>query len=168
MDAELTKKIYEKVPVLIDEAMGEEENPWGIKFMSMFHMANDSHMFLDGPGVNRLPLYEAKLIHHYDHRWATYGAYGNSRDVTLAEKEDPSFQITPRYWVERSEVQARLKAQGWDRQWLMGGETLQGPLMNGHSFRAQCQLKELGIRRQFSLRKETDHCYQLSRHLLAR
>ncbi len=120
MDAELTKKIYRQVPVLIHEALGEQGNPWGIKFMTMFHMSNDSHLFFGEPASDRLPLYEAKLIHHYDHRWATYGADGSSRDVTLDEKQDPAFQVTPRYWVERDEVEARLRAQGWDRQWLMG------------------------------------------------
>jgi hypothetical protein len=121
MDAQLTKKIYSKVPVLIDEALGEAGNPWGISFrQGLFNMTSDSHLFFDEPSPNRLPLYEAKLIHHYDHRWATYEADGSSRDLTLAEKQDPDFKITPRYWVERSEVQERLKAQGWDRQWLMG------------------------------------------------
>ncbi|QNG26150.1 N-6 DNA methylase [Synechococcus sp. HK01-R] len=120
MDAELTKKIYNRVPVLIDEALGEQGNPWGVRFTTMFHMSNDSHLFFDESAADRLLLYEAKLIHHYDHRWATYEADDSNRDVTLAEKRDPSFQITPRYWVEESEVQARLKAQGWDRQWLMG------------------------------------------------
>lgn len=120
MDAELTKKIFGRVPVLIDEALGEQGNPWGIKFMTMLHMSNDSHLFFDAPATDRLPLYEAKLIHHYDHRWAAYEADGSSGDVTLAEKQDPDFKITPRYWVERREVEDRLKAQGWDRQWLMG------------------------------------------------
>jgi hypothetical protein len=83
-------------------------------------MSNDSHLFFDENAPSRLPLYEAKLIHHYDHRWSTYTADGSSRDVTLTEKQDPDFEITPRYWVEQSEVQARLKAQGWDQQWLMG------------------------------------------------
>jgi hypothetical protein len=120
MDAELTKKIYSRVPVLIDEAMGDQGNPWGIKFLRMFDMANDSHLFFVDPGSNRLPLYEAKLIHHYDHRWATYEADGSSRDVTLEEKRDPGFAVNPRYWVNRTEVEARLITQAWDRQWLMG------------------------------------------------
>jgi hypothetical protein len=121
IDAELTKKIYSRVPVLIDEAMGEDGNTWGISFrQGLFNMTSDSHLFFNEPAADRLPLYEAKLIHHYDHRWATYEADGSSRDVMLAEKQDPGFQITPRYWVERSEAVARLKAQGWDRQWLMG------------------------------------------------
>jgi hypothetical protein len=120
MDAELSKKIYGRVPVLIDEALGDEGNPWGIKFMTMFHMSNDSHLFLDSAGSDRLPLYEAKLIHLYDHRWATYDNEGSSRDVTMAEKQDPGFEVVPRYWVERKEVEERLNAQGTDRQWLMG------------------------------------------------
>jgi hypothetical protein len=120
MDAELTKKIYGRVPVLIDEALNEQGNPWGIKFMRMFDMSNDSHLFFDENAPSRLPLYEAKLIHHYDHRWATYDVDGSSRDVTLAEKQNPGFEVLPRCWVERGEVVSRLKAQGWDRQWLMG------------------------------------------------
>jgi hypothetical protein len=43
-DAEITKAIYRRVPVLIRE--GEPDgNPWGISFQRMFHMANDSHLF---------------------------------------------------------------------------------------------------------------------------
>jgi hypothetical protein len=120
MDAELTKKIYGRVPVLIDEALGEQGNTWSAKFMRMFDMANDSRLFFDEPAPDRLPLYEAKLMHHYDHRWATYTADGSSHDVILADKQDPDLKVTPRYWVEQSEVQARLRAQSWDRQWLMG------------------------------------------------
>ena len=121
MDAELTKKIYSRVPVLVNQALGEAGNPWGVALHSrLFHMTEDVHCFLEEPAPDRLPLYEAKLLHHYDHRWATYEANGSSRDVNLTEKQVPDFQITPRYWVERSEVEARLEAQGWDRQWLMG------------------------------------------------
>lgn len=46
-------------------------NPWGIRFMRMLDMANDSHLFRDRPGEGLLPLYEAKMIHQFDHRWAT-------------------------------------------------------------------------------------------------
>jgi hypothetical protein len=120
MDAELTKKIYGHVPVLIDEAMGKSGNPWGIKFNLMFMMNTDSHLFFDEDGDGRLPLYEAKLIHQFDHRWASYSVNGSCRDTTLDEKQDSSYKAIPRYWVESVEVHERLKAQGWDRQWLMG------------------------------------------------
>jgi hypothetical protein len=45
-----------------------------------------------------LPLHEAKMIHHFDHRWATYDGT-DIRDTTLAEKQDPNFATLPRYWV---------------------------------------------------------------------
>jgi len=126
-DAELTKKIYGRVPVLIDERKaGRAGNPWGVSFMTMFHMSNDSGLFHTEPGVDRLPLYEAKMIHHYDHRWATYVSSRKGRgepetvDVTLAQKQDPKFEPTPRYWVDRDEVENRLRDRGWTHEWLMG------------------------------------------------
>jgi hypothetical protein len=42
-DAELTKKIYQNVPVLENENTGI--TPWGISFMRMFDMSNDSGLF---------------------------------------------------------------------------------------------------------------------------
>lgn len=138
-DAELTKKLYRVAPVLMRDAVLEGEskqakvvepaqNPWGISFMRMLDMSNDSHLFKYEPAPDRLPLYEAKLIHHFDHRWATYDGEGNSRDVTLAEKVDPNFTVTPRYWVHRGEVEERLCKRDrdgrvvwrWERDWLMG------------------------------------------------
>lgn len=139
-DAELTKKIYARVPVLIDEAKGAAGNPWGISFsQGLFNMTSDSGLFrtrrqLEEAGARRegvnwvepsgqrwVPLYEAKLVHQFDHRWATYEDDGETtRDVTAAEKADPGFEPSPRYWVPEPEVEARLRAKGWSRGWLLG------------------------------------------------
>lgn len=66
-----------------------------------------------------LPLYEAKMIHHYDHRWATYERDGTIRDVTPEEKADPNFFALPRYWVREEVVADRLEGR-WNRDWLLG------------------------------------------------
>ncbi|WP_196240039.1 hypothetical protein [Candidatus Methylobacter oryzae] len=97
-------------------------NPWGIRFMTMFHMSNDSHLFHDCSAPDRLPLYEAKMIHQFDHRWATYcvGGKDTAGDVALADKQNPDFCVTPRYWVDKVEVEQRLRDKGWDRGWLLG------------------------------------------------
>ncbi len=137
-DAELTKKIYRRVPVLIDEAKGDAGNPWGIKFNTMFHMSNDSGLFrtaaqLTAEGAEReranwlgsdnqvwVPLYEAKMVHQFDHRWATYEDNGSdSRDMTDAEKRDPASFAQPRYWIKESDKESVL-AERQTRQWLMG------------------------------------------------
>ena len=116
-DAELTKKLYRAAPVLIEE--GEtDKNPWGIRFSAMLHMANDSGLFRDTPStpgeVPRLPLYEAKMIHQFDHRWATYVAAPDkpggleTDDCTDDQKADPGFVVCPRYWVDERQVLARI------------------------------------------------------------
>lgn len=127
-DAELTKKLYRAAPVLIEEGI-LEKNPWDIRFVRLFDMSNDSTLFYNEVDANRLPLYEGKMIHQFDHRWATYlpsssGAGGegevDSRDCTEDEKANPNFTVTPRYWVDATEVNQRLVDKGWERGWLMG------------------------------------------------
>lgn len=128
-DAELTKKLYRSTPVLWREAefdaqgavVRHEENPWNIQFQLMFMMNTDSHLFADSPAEadasdapNRLPLYEAKMIHQLDHRWATYVDNPDKTngldtdDVTQAQKADSTFTVRPRYWVDERQVLARI------------------------------------------------------------
>ncbi len=141
-DAELTRAVYRRVPVLWREEPGQprrghlEENPWGVRFLALFHMSNDSHLFRTREDLlaqgfrlvgNRfvrgkevyLPLYEGKMFWHYDHRFATF-AGADIRDVEPGEKEDPAFLPLPRYWVPREETEARLEKAGWGRGWLLG------------------------------------------------
>jgi hypothetical protein len=112
-DADLTKKIYRYVPVLIDETKpAEEGNPWGLSFsQGLFNMTSDSHLFKGHPFEGGLPLYEAKMIHQFDHRWATYEEDSDggvsARDVTDTEKADAFFAVRPRYWVDAAQVSRR-------------------------------------------------------------
>jgi hypothetical protein len=143
-DAELTKAIYGRVPVLIHERA--RENPWGVRFMAMFHMSNDSHLFhtrsqLEAEGyrlvgntfvagdptspspARYLPLYEAKMIWHYDHRYGTYEGVRDRSSTQLPTPDerqhaDPHFVVQPWYWVSAEEVAARLGE--WQRGWLVG------------------------------------------------
>jgi len=120
-DAELTKKLYRNAPVLLADAPlgnGSNPNPWGISFQRMLDMSTDSGLFQDDPSAPeiplRLPLYEGKMIHQFDHRWATYVDAPDkpdgldTKDVSEAQKADPAFTVRPRYWVEETEVLARI------------------------------------------------------------
>jgi hypothetical protein len=115
-DADLTAKIYARVPVLIREAKGEDGNPWGfMQATKLFDMADDSNLFQtahqlvasgfkkngvdyidSGSRKNYTPLYEAKMIHHFDHRWASYSDDNRIEDVTSCQKSDPTFEPVPR------------------------------------------------------------------------
>jgi len=132
-DAEITVGIYRRVPVLIRK-VDEESNPWGVRLATMFHMTNDSSLFrtreeleAEGFTLDRnvfrrgdeayLPLYEAKMVHHFDHRWASYTGERIS-DVSARDKADPRLRVFPRYWVAAKDVAERLV--GWERPWLLG------------------------------------------------
>ena len=119
-DAELAKKIYRQVGVLWDETR-EDGNPWGLKFkQGLFNMTSASDLFETQPREGALPLYEAKLVHQFDHRWATYVAgEEDARDVMLEEKRNPDYEPRPRYWVAKEEVDKRLAEFG-DVKYLMG------------------------------------------------
>jgi hypothetical protein len=123
-DAEITTGIYKRVPVLWDENK-PDGNPWGIQFMRMLDMSTDSGLFRDARRRSELtdpvPLYEAKMAHQFDHRWATYvGDTDDSRDMSDEEKADVNRPVQPRYWVERSEVVDRLAEKKWGKGWLLG------------------------------------------------
>lgn len=123
-DMEINRKIYRNVPVLWNEGVnGKERNDWNIQFMRMFDMANDSGLFQDKYFEGAVPLYEAKLMHQYDDRYATFESINghnlHERDVTDDEKADPSFEVTPRFYVDRAEVLKRLKDRGWSEKWVL-------------------------------------------------
>jgi hypothetical protein len=133
-DAELTKAIYRRVPILWREAKESqpEVNPWRLSFKTLFHMSNDSHQFrtageLEAEGYRLhgnifvgssdryLPLYEAKMLHHFDHRFSTYeGATESQLNVgilpqpSIEQKQDPDFVVQPRYWVREDAVEAAI------------------------------------------------------------
>lgn len=65
-----------------------------------------------------LPLYEAKMIHLYDTRWATYEPDGSTRLMTEQEKVDRKAPM-PRYWVADKEVDRKLDGK-WDKAWFLG------------------------------------------------
>jgi hypothetical protein len=146
-DAELTAKIYARVPVLIEEAKGREGNPWALAVHTrLWHMAEDSQWFrtssdLKNAGyrwhnrewlsptnetdaVSYVPLYEAKMINFYDHRFGSYEGRTDNRgyrilpETTREQYADPDFEPEPYYFVPNVEVESRLSPL-WDSKWLI-------------------------------------------------
>lgn len=134
-DAELTAKIYASAPVLIDEAKDSNGNPWGTSFARLFDMSNDSNLFRTSSqlaeagfsfngiewtngGDPFVALYEAKMIHQFDHRWASAG--DDEEDGGEGSRRGQTWEPSPRYWVPSSEVSSRLDQAGWSASWLLG------------------------------------------------
>jgi hypothetical protein len=142
-DAEINLAIYRHAGILWRESEDASGNPWSLRFMRMLDMANDSGLFrtrteLESGGTKLrdnlfigkaggyLPLIEAKMVHHFDHRFGTYEGQTEAQDNQgkLPEFDgtahaDPHRFTHPYYWVADSEVGERL-ADRWSRGWLLG------------------------------------------------
>lgn len=148
-DADLNLTIYRRAGILWREGV-EGGNPWDLRFMQgLFNMASDSELFRteaqlvsDGAtphgnhylvrGSRMLPLVEAKMVQHFDHR---FGSYEGQTEAQANQGKLPEFddlahadpgQLTrPRYWVDQKEVEERL-VDAWSRGWLLGWRDITG------------------------------------------
>ncbi|MEV5865236.1 DNA methyltransferase [Streptomyces tendae] len=135
-DAEITLGVYRRIPVLLRESQAAG-NSWDVSFLRMFDMGHDSSLFHTREDLERdgwilrgnfftradeqmVPMYEAKLLHQYNHRWATYDEDGAIRNLALNERQDADKVVLPRYWVAARDAAERLKSRGWTRDWLIG------------------------------------------------
>jgi hypothetical protein len=77
-------------------------------------------------GQRMLPLYEAKMIRYFDHRYGTYedqteaqANVGTLPRLGPDQQDTPALVVLPRYWVAEDQVEGRLAGR-WDRDWLLG------------------------------------------------
>ena len=146
-DADITRRIYESHPVLVDRSDGGERRMWPVRYHTMFHMTNDSHLFrtgeqLDSEGFypvegNRwkrgeewyLPLYEGKMVQAFDHRAASVvvnaanlNRPAQPREASLGEHANPDWLPDHQYWVPASEC-------GWTSgsNWVLGFKEITSP-----------------------------------------
>ena len=133
-DAEITRGVYERHPVLVEHSGRVERRAWPVRFkQGLFNMTSDSRLFrtaaqLESRGYypvegNRwkkgdesyLPLYQGRMIGQFDHRANsvrvnpdnTYNPY-LSMEVDEAQHADPSFLPYTQYWVPALEVESAL------------------------------------------------------------
>ena len=127
-DFELTKKI-----ALGNASIEPGASGWNIGLGRMFDLANDSSLFLqDDHSIcipdNCLLLYEAKMIHQFEHRFGDYALLTNVRSGAVRQLPTPSidllansdYAIRGAYAVEREHVESWLVDQKWERDWLLG------------------------------------------------
>ncbi len=129
-DAEITKGIYARLPVLVDRRERPPRAVWPVRYLRMFDMTNDSAKFrteaelralgayeVKGGGWEKgaaqwLPLYEGKMVQAYDHRAASVVV--NPENIKRPAQPEPTgdlqhtdthFRPRPQFWVSASDVQ---------------------------------------------------------------
>ena len=157
-DADITRSLYAKHPVLVrhgavSKTLGQqpEVKAWPVKYATMFHMTNDSHLFqkaseLEKQGWRRtdlnrwelksgstriaaLPLYEGKMVQMFDHRAAdvvvneaNLKRAAQQEAITQQGKSSSSRFPVPQYWVKDSDV-----ASVWNGEWCIGYKSVTAP-----------------------------------------
>lgn len=101
-------------PLLLDSATNGGKWGYGVSFL--FEMNKSSHLFHQTPAESLLPLLEAKLVHQFDHRAATFAEQsprdlqnGHARQTRVTEHQDPTYSSLPRYWLPEASVEEAFK-----------------------------------------------------------
>ena len=136
-DAQITTRIYNQFPILVDRRTDEPKFLWALRYVNMFHMTNDSHLFkrqdeLDEEGFYSVgmnvwrrgeeecvPLYEGKMVQAYDHRAASIVVNPKNihrpaqpKPASLEQHQNPNWLPTPQFWVHTQAVR-RYQKMPW-------------------------------------------------------
>lgn len=148
-DLDLTRSIYGHVPILVRKTDGCDENPWGVRYCTMFHMTNDSKLFRTAAelqangfypvgnnvwkrgGDVSLPLYEGKMVQMYDHHAgsiiinpANLHRPAQEQPTSLQQRADAAYLPTPQFWVPEGEVIHTVTPR---RRWLLAFKDVTSP-----------------------------------------
>jgi hypothetical protein len=139
-DADITLKLYARHPVLVKHgavsaSTGQQPDVkvWPVKYVTMFHMTNDSNLFLKADelekggwrrsplnrwakgGAQAVPLYEGKMVQMFDHRAADVVVNAENlhraaqpETISPMEKARPDRCPKPQYWVNATDVTGQI------------------------------------------------------------
>ncbi len=154
-DADITLALYARHPVLVKQGavspgLGQQpdERVWPVKYTTMFHMTNDSGLFLTAAelqaqgyqpaalnrwrnkaGEEAVPLYEGKMVQMFDHRAAdvvvnaaNLHRAAQQESISGVEKQNVDRYPVPQYWVADADVKST-----WDGQWCIAYKSVTAP-----------------------------------------
>jgi len=128
-DAVITSGVYDRLPVLVDRRKADPAVVFPLRYIRMFDMTNDSHLFVTKAELTQsaypvaggrwkrgaeefVPLYEGKMVQAFDHRAA--GVTVNPKNLnrpaqpeaaTMAQSADPSWTPQPQFFVSTTSIE---------------------------------------------------------------
>jgi hypothetical protein len=153
-DADITLRLYAAHPVLVkhgveSKSMGKQPDlrVWPVKYVTMFHMTNDSSLFLktaelkkqgfkpaalnrwvDAKGAEAVPLYEGKMVQMYDHRAADVVVNAENlhraaqpETIAVLEKMSPNRYPKPQFFVLAAQTTSN------PYKWALGYKEISAP-----------------------------------------
>ncbi|MBD2512117.1 N-6 DNA methylase [Nostoc muscorum FACHB-395] len=140
IDVKLTKKVYFNFPVIDND--NTKVNPWHVSIHRMLNQTDDSSLFssreeLISQGYKLVgnkfikdndimfPVYEAKMIHQYDHRFGTYDGQtkaqlNQGKLPELDETQHAQINYVPisKFWLN-DKYQDEFISKHTNRSWLL-------------------------------------------------
>ena len=125
-DADLTKNVYRRLPVLFreDDADG---NPWEVFYLRLIDFDDHSEILLDSPGhKDALRVYEGKMMHQFDHRWADWResklpvGEESATDLEPLHRADASYLSISRYWLLEKSFREIIEKYHYGPKWFLG------------------------------------------------
>lgn len=145
-DADIACRIYREHPVLVDRSDREERRAWPVRYVTMFHMTNDSNQFLTRKELEKLgfapaacnrwktadteavPLYEGKMMQMFDHRAADVVLNAENlhraaqpEAIAAAQKGNPDRYPVPQFFVNPAQTGAN------PFRWALGFKEITAP-----------------------------------------
>jgi hypothetical protein len=147
-DADITRSIYRRLPVLVDRSGTTEQRAWPVRYLRMFDMTNDSHLFETRQSLEErfgawptggnyfqsedgewVPLYEGKMVQAFDHRASSVRVNPENQHrpaqpvpATEAEHQQPAWVPEPQYWVREADC-----GHPPERGWVVGFKEITSP-----------------------------------------
>ncbi len=136
-DAEITRRIYERHPVLVDRSGQSPKQSYSVRHLRMFDMGVDSDSFqtadsLESEGYYKVsgnrwkraqeqfvPVYEGKMVQAYDHRASSVEVNpanlmrsGVAVGASETQHLDPRWSPDPRFWIAEDSLHG-IQDLGW-------------------------------------------------------
>ncbi|MFE1911083.1 Eco57I restriction-modification methylase domain-containing protein [Streptomyces anandii] len=122
-DADLALSIARAAQPWIREGAASG-NPWGIAIrQGLFHLTDDvrdgyvTDSLTGTPPPDTIALYEAKHIHQFDHRFASFES-GEIKELGEQDKVVPDTLVSSRFYASTHEMKARIRTS-YKHQWYI-------------------------------------------------
>ncbi|MGH6628128.1 MAG: Eco57I restriction-modification methylase domain-containing protein, partial [Burkholderiales bacterium] len=124
-DAEITKAIYRRVPIFLNEKK-PQQNAYQPQVWRLLNTTDDSEDFVGFNGERRselVPVIEAKTIHQFDHRFASFPEAGgddaDAYEIPSEAKTSPRLESLARYYITDQLFRERMPEPLRDKRWFL-------------------------------------------------
>jgi len=125
-DAEITKNVYRRIPIFLN-ASEPRFNTYKPQVWRLLHTTDDSNKFIRLDWRNKtddlVPVIEAKTIHQFDHRFATFPELASdiveAAEIPVEAKASPNVESLARHYITDELFRLRMPESLREKRWFL-------------------------------------------------